>query len=63
MKMMFPEEESSGSDGESEIIKQLKDKFQASTTNSEKVKVLTVLPKCWSVRKVQSEFGASNYKV
>ena len=63
MKMMFSEEESSGSDGESEIIKQLKDKFQASTTNSEKVQVLTVLPKRWSVRKVQSEFGASNYKV
>ena len=60
-KMMLPEEESSGSDNESEIIKQLKDKFQASTTNSEKVQVLTVLPKSWSVRKVQSEFGAPNY--
>ena len=34
-----------------------------STTNSEKVQVLTVLPKRWSVRKVQSECGASNYMV
>ena len=47
-KMMLPEKESSGSDDESEIIKQLKDKFQASTTNSEKVQVMTVLPKSWS---------------
>ena len=34
-----------------------------STERSEKVQVLTVLPKSWSIRKVQKTFGASNYMV
>eukprot|EP00731_Ephydatia_muelleri_P012852 Em0007g162a len=29
--------------------------------HSEKVKILTALPKSWSVRKIMKEFGASNY--
>ena len=39
----------------------LKEKFHASTDNSEKVTILTILPKSWSVQKVQEEFGVSNY--
>ena len=41
-----------------EIIEQLKEKFHASTDNSQKVTILTILPKSWSVQKVQ---GVSNY--
>lgn len=50
-------------DDESEIIRQLKDKFQETTVRSEKVQVLTVLPKSWSIRRIEEEFGASNYMV
>ena len=28
-----------------------------------KLQVLTVLPKSWTVQKVQEEFGASNYMI
>ena len=61
-KKLMPERESSDSD-ESEMIAQLKDKFESVTKRSEKVLVLTVLPKSWTIRKVQEEFGASNYMV
>ena len=44
-----------------EIIEQLKEKFHASTDSSQKVTILTILPKSWSVQKVQEEFGVSNY--
>ncbi len=62
-KTMLPEFESGDTDDESEIITQLKDKFQATSQRSEKVQVLTVLPKSWPIRKIQDEFGASNYMV
>ena len=52
---------SEDTDDEGEMIKQLKQKFHTTTTRSDKVQILTVLPRSWSVRKVQSEFGASNY--
>jgi len=45
-----------------EIVQQLKEKF-AFASRSEKVQILTVLPKSWSIRKVQTEFGAANYMV
>ena len=61
-KKLLPERESSDSD-ESEMITQLKDKFENATKRSDKVLVLTVLPKSWTIRKVQEEFGASNYMV
>ena len=44
----------------SEIITQLKDKFKSSKRRSE---ILTVLPRSWSTKKIQSEFEASNYMV
>ena len=59
---LLPERESSDSD-ESEMITQLKDKFDNVTKGSDKVLVLTVLPKSWTIKKVQEEFGASNYMV
>lgn len=44
-----------------EIMFQLKDKFQTETKRSEKVKILTVLPKSWSIRMIASEFQASTH--
>jgi hypothetical protein len=48
-----------------EILKQSKEKFQDSTASkSLKVTILTILPKSWSIRKVQEVFpSASNYMV
>lgn len=43
-----------------EIIAQLKDKF-STAQRSEKMQILTLLPKSWSVRQIETEFGASNY--
>ena len=42
------------------MIQQLKEKFQETKKRNEEIKVLTVLPKSWSV-KVQQEFGVSEY--
>ena len=49
-KKLLPERESSDSD-QSEMIAQLKDKFENTTKRSEKVLVLTVLSKRWTIRK------------
>ena len=48
-------------DDESEMITQLKQKFHSLTKKSEKVQVLTVLPVSWSIKRIEYEFGASNY--
>ena len=45
---------------DSEIIQQLKEKFPTAG-RSEKIQILTVLPKSWSIRKVQEEFGVSDF--
>ena len=58
---MLPPMMSTEIDGDSEIIRQLKEKFHASADKSQKVQILTVLPKSWSVQKVQKEFATSNY--
>ena len=50
-----------GQDPAGEIISQLKEKFHSTVCRSEKVKILTALPKSWSVRKIVKEFGASTY--
>ena len=39
----------------------MKEKFHSSTDRSQKVQILTVLPKSWSTRKVEEEFAVSNY--
>ena len=55
-------DEKTSDDGE--IIAQLKEKFRtANILRSEKVQILTVLPKSWSIRKIQTELGASNFTV
>ena len=50
-----------GQDSGGEIIMQLKEKFHSTDGRSEKVKILTVLPKSWSVRKIAKEFEALIY--
>jgi len=60
-KAMLPPFMSTEIDDDSEIIGQLKEKFHASTDKSQKVQILTILPKSWSIIKVQEEFAASNY--
>ena len=60
-RMMIHDESSDETDNEGEITKQLKERFHTTTKNSEKVQVLTILPKSWPIRKIQSEFGATNY--
>ena len=44
-----------------EMIEQLKEKFTSTTSRSERLTILTVLPKRWSVAKVMEEFGVTNY--
>ena len=46
---------------ESEILQQLKEKFHFTSQNSIKVQILTILPKSWSIQKIQTEFGVSNF--
>ena len=46
-------------DDGSEMIKQLKDKFASSTSRSEKLTILTVLPKSWSIAKIMNVFGVT----
>jgi len=48
-------------DGGSEMLQQLKKKFEGTTKNSEKSQVLTVLPKSWSTKQIQKEFGVTLY--
>lgn len=60
MKRVMVHESSGETDDEGEIIKQLKKRFHT-TKNSEKVQIVTIQPKCWPIRKIQSEFGATNY--
>ena len=42
---------------ESEIILQLKEKFQTTIKRSEQLQILTVLPRSWTRKQIQSEFG------
>ena len=44
-----------------EILQQLKEKFHSTSQNSMKVQILTILPKSWSIQKIQTEFGVSNF--
>lgn len=44
-----------------EIIQQLREKYDISTTTNEKYMVLTSVPKSRPVRKIQDEFGVSYY--
>lgn len=46
---------------DSEIIEQLKVKFATLTKNSDRMELLTILPKSWSILKMMEEFQISNY--
>ena len=54
-------EEKETQDDGLEMIKQLKDKFAVASSRSEKLTILTILPKSWSAAKMMSEFGVTNY--
>ena len=41
------------------MIEQLRDKFASSTSRSEKLTILTVLPKSWSIAKIVNVFGVT----
>ena len=43
------------------MLQQLKEKFKVTTKKSEKLQVLTVLPKSWSPKQIQQEFGVTLY--
>lgn len=43
------------------MIQQIKEKFKYTTKNSEKIQLLTILPKSWTVRKMEKEFNVSNF--
>ena len=58
---MFQEESSEEKKDFNEMIGQLKEKFEKSST-TEQVKILTVLPKSWSQRKIAEEFGTTRHK-
>lgn len=45
-----------------EILQQLKEKFAVTTKNSEKITILTLAPKSWSIRKLAKEFNTSRQK-
>ena len=44
-----------------EMIQQLKEKYASTTSRSERLTILTALPKSWSVGKIMDEFGVTNY--
>ena len=54
-------EKTSGKADNSEMILKLKEKFQVTTKRSEQVQILTVLPKSWTKKRIQAEFGVSDY--
>jgi hypothetical protein len=43
-----------------EMISQLKEKFNNTDSRSEKLKILTVLPKRWGICRIVKEFLTSN---
>ena len=46
---------------ESEMLEQLKEKFHETKESSMKIQILTVLPKSWSTRRIEREFGVSHH--
>lgn len=49
------------SEDQSEIIQQLKEKFAQTIIRSEKMTILSILPMSWNCKKIQDEFGVTNY--
>lgn len=46
---------------DSEIINQLKEKFNSTQDKSLQMQILTTLPKSWTLKQIESEFGVSNF--
>ena len=46
---------------ENEIIEQLKKKFELAIPRSEQLQILTVLPRSWTLKKIQDVFQTSDY--
>lgn len=44
-----------------EMLEQMKEKFETTKKSSEKIHILSVLPKSWNVPKIQKEFQTSTY--
>ena len=61
-RTVFKDKEVGYSDDESEIIGQLKDEFHSTKQQSKKIQICTVLPKCWSIQQILTEFGATKYR-
>ena len=45
-----------------EMLDQLREKFNSTNKPSEKIRILTAAPRSWSIRKLSSEFGASQHQ-
>lgn len=58
---MSSENEKDDNKTECEIIQQLKEKFNEATSRSEKLTVLTILPKSWTRMKIMDTFKCSQY--
>ena len=56
-------DESEEPDEYSVLIEQSKQKFQKSEEFSEKIQILSLLPTSWSIKRISTEFGASEYLV
>ena len=59
-KGMLCDEQTVDQDGD-EMIQKLIQKFLTTNSRSEKLQILTVLPKSWPLAKVEREFGVSKY--
>lgn len=46
---------------EQEIVMQLKEKFAETTEKEQKIKILSILPRSWSARKISKEFSTTVY--
>lgn len=52
----------SASDGD-EMIQQLKEKYESTTSRSERMTILTLLPRSWSIKKASKVFCVSRYLI
>lgn len=46
---------------DNEVINQLKEKFNTTTDKSVRMQILTTLPKSWTLKTIETEFGVSNF--
>lgn len=56
-----PEKTIHSGPGQDEIVNQLKEKFISTDSKSLKMQILTTLPRSWTPKTIQREFGVSNF--